>query len=123
MNNFDLTYILSEVNTLLPQLSNFVTQFNNLVLETSINVITDSSGNMSIDVPNNMTDAEADKISKRISIIDRLITNHSNKIQTLLDKGLNLEAETKIKDNNYTNSSDLIDKVKELNRLNAIYKH
>jgi hypothetical protein len=120
-SNIDLINIISEVNALLPQLSGFISQFNNIVAETNINVITDSSGDMSIDVPNTMSDVDADNISKRIGIVDRLINSQGSKISHLLEKGLSIEEKLRVDDPNY--SSQLMDKVKELKRLNASYKH
>lgn len=42
----DISEIITEVNTLLPQLANFINQFNTAVSQSEINVITDSIGNM-----------------------------------------------------------------------------
>jgi hypothetical protein len=55
----ELQVLLTEVNRLLPQLNTFITQFNNLVLEAGINVVTDASGTLSIDVPATMDDTIA----------------------------------------------------------------
>lgn len=117
----ELTTISLQIDRLLPQLSDFIDQFNNLVLTTNINVITDSSGNMSIDVPGNMSDSEADKISKRINIIDRIIITRGQEINDLLQKGLSVETRIKTQNSNYT--SQILDKVNEFKRLNASYKH
>jgi predicted component of type VI protein secretion system len=117
----ELTEIAMKINEMLPQLSDFIGQFNNVVSTTNINVITDSSGNMSIDVPVTMSDIEAEKISKRINIIDRLITLRGQEINDLLQKGLNLETKLKSQNPNYT--SQILAKVDEFNRLNFSYKH
>lgn len=117
----ELAEISLQIDKLLPQLSDFIDQFNNLVLTTNINVITDSSGNMSIDVPANMSDSEGDKISKRINIIDRLITTRGQEINDLLQKGLNVE--TRIRTNNSNYTSQILHQVNEFKRLNASYKH
>jgi predicted component of type VI protein secretion system len=117
----ELTEIAMKINEMLPQLSDFIGQFNNVVSTTNINVITDSSGNMSIDVPVTMSDIEAEKISKRINIIDRLITLRGQEINDLLQKGLNLETKLKAQNPNYT--SQILAKVDEFNRLNFSYKH
>jgi hypothetical protein len=117
----ELTEIAMKINEMLPQLSDFIGQFNNVVSTTNINVITDSSGNMSIDVPVTMPDIEAEKISKRINIIDRLITLRGQEINDLLQKGLNLETKLKAQNPNYT--SQILAKVDEFNRLNFSYKH
>jgi hypothetical protein len=117
----ELTEIAMKINEMLPQLSDFIGQFNNVVSTTNINVITDSSGIMSIDVPVTMSDIEAEKISKRINIIDRLITLRGQEINDLLQKGLNLETKLKSQNPNYT--SQILAKVDEFNRLNFSYKH
>src|SRR6516165_9825066 len=75
-----LTEIVSQINQLIPQLSDFINQFNNIIITKNINVITDSSGNLSIDIPFTMSDVEAEKISKKISII----TIQSQEINNLL---------------------------------------
>jgi predicted component of type VI protein secretion system len=117
----ELTEVAMKINELLPQLSDFIGQFNNVVSTTNINVITDTSGNMSIDVPVTMSDIEAEKISKRINIIDRLITLRGQEINDLLQKGLNLETKLKSQNPNYT--SQILAKVDEFNLLNSAYKH
>jgi hypothetical protein len=120
-SNMDISQIVTEINVLLPQLSDFINQFNNLVIQTGINVITDSAGNMDIDVPKNMSDSAATKISTRIGIIDRLIITRGQEINDLFQKGLEIEKNIKIEKPNYT--SELTDKITEFKRLNSIYKH
>jgi hypothetical protein len=117
----DLSEIVIKVNELIPQLSNFIYQFNNIVVENSINVITDTNGNMSLDVPSSMPDSKAEELSKRISIIDRLITTRGQEIDTLLHKGI--EIETRLKGQNPEFTSKILDKVHEFKRLNQSYKH
>ena len=45
-----------------------IDQFNTVVIQKSISIISDSCGNMSIDVPHDMLSKEADNVSKRITI-------------------------------------------------------
>ena len=113
--------IVSEVGKLLPQLSNFISQFDTTVVKTGVNVITDTAGSMSIDVPNSMSDVEANNISTRLGIIDRLIITRGQDINDLLQKGLALENKTRLTDPNYV--SQIADKVQEFKKLNASYKH
>ncbi len=117
----EFTEVMLKINELLPQFSDFISQFNNMVLTNNINVITDASGNMSLDVPGTMSDTDAETIGKRINIIDRLITLRAQEINDLLQKGLSLNAQLKKDDVNYT--SEILDKVNEFKRLNASYKH
>ena len=120
-SNIDITNIVSELNVLLPQLSDFINQFNSEVNQNGINVITDSTGNMSIDVPSNMPNVEAERISTRIGVIDRLITTRGQEINDLLQKGLSIENKLKIENPDYV--SQLSDKITEFKRLNNLYKH
>jgi hypothetical protein len=106
---------------MLPQLTDFIQQFNSVVQEYNINVISDSAGNMSIDVPSNMSDDLANHVSKKLGIIDKLINSHGTSINELLDKGLKIEGNLKKANPNY--SSVLLQKIEEFKLLNASYKH
>ena len=77
----DIRSILTELSSLLPQYSTFIGEFNDLVTQASINIIANSLGNMSIDVPSNMSATQAENISKRIGIIDRVIATLVNKFR------------------------------------------
>jgi hypothetical protein len=113
--------ILAELNSLLPQLSGFINNFNTTVNQFGINVVTDSTGNLSLDVPKEMPDAVSNKMSIRIGIIDRLITTKGQEINELLQKGINLENKLKMDNSHYV--SQLTDKIQEFKRLNSLYKH
>lgn len=120
-NGVDINNIVNEINSLLPQFADFIGQFNNLITQNGINVITDSVGNMSIDVPGNMSESDANKLSTRIGIIDRLITNHGTTLSDLFQKGLSLENKLKAENSSYI--SQLSDQYTEFNKLNSSYKH
>jgi hypothetical protein len=120
-SSMDISEIVTELNTLLPQLANFIDQFNTTVSQSGISVVTDSMGSMSIDVPQNMPDNVANNISTRIGIIDRLITTRGQEINDLFQKGVHLENKLKMENSNYV--SQLTDKIEEFKRLNSSYKH
>jgi len=113
--------IVAQINSLLPQLANFISQFNTTVIDNNITVITDSIGNMDITVPKSMSDEMANTVSTKIGIIDRLITTHGQNINDLLNKGIGLENKLKLENSNYV--SQLADKIEEFKRLNSSYKH
>jgi NADH-ubiquinone oxidoreductase chain 3 len=117
----DICEIVKEIDSLLPQLANFISQFNTTVSQSNINVVTDIAGNMNIDVPQSMSDEVANKVSTKIGIIDRLITTRGQDINDLLQKGLTLENKLKITDPNYV--SQIADRVEEFKKLNSSYKH
>jgi hypothetical protein len=120
-SNMDISEVVTELNALLPQLANFINQFNTTVSQSGISVVTDSMGNMSIDVPHNMPEDVANKLSTKIGIIDRLITTRGQEINDLFQKGTNLENKLKMENSNYV--SQLTDKIQEFKRLNSSYKH
>ncbi len=120
-SEISITEILSEINTLLPQLADFINQFNNVVNQSGINVVTDSAGNMEIDVPKDMSDSVANNLSTRIGIIDRLITTRGQEINALFQKGMEVEKGLKLDNPNYV--SQLTQKIEEFRRLNTLYKH
>ena len=113
--------ILTELSTMLPQFGDFINKFHTTVNQTGISVITDSTGNLSIDVPQNMSDDVANKITTKIGIIDRLITVKGQAINELLQKGIHLENKLKMENSNYV--SQLTDKIQEFKRLNSSYNH
>lgn len=115
-----LLEVISEVTNLLPQLANFISQFDATVLKSGVNVLTDTAGNMSIDVPNIMSDVEANKISTRLGIIDRLVNTRGQEINVLLQKGQEL---AKAKDVDSELVSLLQEKIREFKTLNEAYKH
>ena len=117
----NLTEIVSSITYMLPQLSGFIEQFNNVVQQFNVNVITDSFGNMSVDVPAHMSDSQANNVSKRLGIIDKLINSHGSSINELFQKGLKIEDGLKTTNPNY--SSKLTEKIAEFKLLNASYKH
>lgn len=120
-SSFELDFIVTEVNRLLPQLTEFINQFNNLVCDNHVNVITDASGNMSMDVPSSMGDTDAANISNRLSIIDRLITNHGITINDLFQKGISVEEKARASDPKYV--SRLTEQISAFKDLNNSYKH
>ena len=117
----ELFNIISELNTLLPQLADFINQFHIIVNQSGINVVTDVLGNMSIDVPKDMPDSVADNIGKRIGIIDRLITTRGQQINELLQNGLTIENRVKMENTKYI--SQLSDKIAEFKKLNDSFRH
>lgn len=117
----DLSAIVIEINRILPQLEGFISQFKTIIIDTGINVISDAQGNMSIDVPIDMSDSDANKISARIGVIDRLITTNGVSINDLFNKGLSIEESLKIKDPSY--SSQFTKEIAKFKALNGSYKH
>ena len=117
----ELLTIVTELNKLLPQLQGFILNFNQFITEHGLNVITDGSGQLSIDVPSSMSDTDIDKCVKKVGILDRLINNQFESINTIFTKGYDLEAN--IKKLNSEHLSLLTEKSKILTELKNSYKH
>ena len=106
---------------MLPVLQSFLEKFSNVVVENNINVITDSMGNMSIDVPSSMSEAKYTEVSQRIGIIDRIITTKGTEINDLFQKGKIIEDALKLEDSKYV--SQLSKQIQIFKELNNSYKH
>jgi len=120
-SQFDLTSIIADINGLLPQLSNFISQINTLVNQNNIQIIVDAAGNMSLDAPGSMTDLELNSLSKRINVIDALIASHKSNITTLFQQASNIENASKIADSSQV--SELASLSTRFDALKVSYKH
>ena len=105
----------------MPRLAGFINQFDTTVVQQSINVISDSEGNMSIEVPSAMSEAVAGEVKLRIQTLDRLINTQGSTIKDLLNKGLGLQNKINMLDPSY--KSEIFKQVTEFNKLNSLFKH
>lgn len=113
--------IVEQITALLPQLSNFIDQFNKVIIENDVNIFSDSNGNFSADVLKSMSEEQSDKIVKRIGIIDSLIDSHKTTISDLFSRGSALEKDIKI--NNPSFKSPLLEKAIEFRKISKSYQH
>jgi hypothetical protein len=117
----DILGIVNELSRLLPQLNDFINQFNNQIITNNINVITDTAGNLSIEVPDTITEAKSKLISSRVSLLDNLIQNHLEKSEGLIHEGI--LAEEKLMDKEPEYETKLTPFVSEFNKLRSSYRH
>lgn len=117
----DIPALEAQLANLLPQLSDLIGQFNQTVSTYSINIVIDTSGGMILDLPDTIPDADANIISKRMGILDRVIRSQTDYINTLVNQGLSIEASLRQDHHNYT--SQILNKVNEFNRIKASYGH
>jgi len=116
-----LTDAILAVSKAMPQLSGFINQFDTIVVKQGINVITDTEGNLSMEVPSAMSDAVAKEVSLRINILDRLINTQGSEIKDLLEKGLGLQNKINMVDPSY--KSEIFNQITEFKKLNSSYNH
>jgi hypothetical protein len=116
-----ISEIVTDIDKFLPQLAHFISHFNTTVTQHGITVITDTIGNMSIEVPQNISEEAGIQLSNRVGVIDRLITTRSQEISDLLQKGAVLENKLKLDNSQYV--SQLTDRMQEYKRLISSYKH
>lgn len=117
----ELTTLMNQIDVIIPQLSDFISQFHSIITENSINIITDTQANMSMEVPGNMPDEKAVYLKKKLEIIDRLIGTKAGEVEDLLKKGSDLELS--IKKDNPQYKSVILDKLTEFNKLKSSYRH
>jgi NADH-ubiquinone oxidoreductase chain 3 len=106
----ELDGIIAELNRLLPQLATFISRFNQTIVGTGINIVTDALGNLGIDVLADMDDNTAQQIANRVELIDSLIRNHVSRIRELLTRAI--EIERQISESN----GDYVSKLTEIKR-------
>ena len=80
-------YALNEdmVSTL-KHMKKMVEELENIKRTDNVKYIVDKEGNMSIDIPNSMSDDKANTLSKRIGIIDRLYNTQYKHYEELVNK-------------------------------------
>ena len=119
LNN--LESITSEIDRIMPQLSQFITQFYDLIESNNVNVITDGKRNLSIDVPNEMATDVAERLSTRIGVMDRLINTHKDSLTDLFQRGSEIENTIKTDNQNFT--SKLNERASAFEVLKHSYRH
>jgi len=117
----ELDGLIASLNQIIPQLSGFVSQFNDIQIANDVKVLSDSIGNMYLDVPASMPKPFENMLTTRLGIIDRLCNTHGQSITQLLDKGRLLEEQLRLQDPHYT--SKLSGHIAEFARLSNAFKH
>lgn len=98
--------IITELDRVLLQLNSFVDHFHSFVNKSGINVITDASGSLGIDVSVSVDDITAQNYANRINVIDGLINNHIHNIESLLHRGSYLENQIRELNSDYVSQLD-----------------
>lgn len=117
----ELSTIILSIGSHMSELTTFIHRFETTVVETGINVISDSEGNLSLDVPGTMAEDVAKRLSTRINIIDSLITKRQSDISDLIQKGLSLQNKINLVDPSY--KSGILNQITEFEKLRNSYKH
>jgi NADH-ubiquinone oxidoreductase chain 5 len=94
-----ITDIVSEINRLIPQLQGFINSYTQYITSNEITVIVENN-NLSIEI-NNVSNEIAQEHLTRIQVLDRLINNHIDNINQLLERGSTIEEALHNQDNNY----------------------
>lgn len=117
----DLAGVLTEINKILPQFEHFIGLFYTTVSQADVNIIVDANSNMSMDVPVNMSEQDAEKLSKRLNIIDTIINSRGAELEDLFKQGNQIEKGLSQQNPNF--KSEILEKATEFNKLKDSYKH
>lgn len=122
MEKFEsLNAIVLELGKLLPQLDTFISNWNETIITFNINVITDGTGELSLEVPSNMDDDTISTCRKKIGVLDSLIRDRFENVNSIINKGYLIEAD--IKKTNVDFESRLVEQSKILKELQNSFKH
>jgi hypothetical protein len=116
-----INQIVEETNRLLGQLSGFITNFNNILINAGVNTCSTPGGDFYIDAPGHIPESELTNVTKKLGIVDRLIHDHHQSISDLFKKGAGLESSIKKVDPSYT--SPLGDQMARFKSISSSYKH
>ena len=116
-----LSTIIDESNRLLSQLDSFINRFNSFIMDSNINIITDTQGNMSMDIPSSIDDNTVAVHTNRVHTLDNLIRNHVNRLEQLIVRGNSLENDILYIDSGYNTQFQYISD--RLTYLKNKYKH
>ena len=118
-SSLDIPSLIADIASHLTQYKSFIQNFNETVNANHINVITDTYDNMSLEVPNDMTNKVSEQLTKKVHILDGLIKSRQSSLTELFAKVSPF--------NEKVNDSELISKLTELSDnfklLKESYKH
>lgn len=117
--NCDLDVVITNLNHYIPQFSRFISDI--LEVQSKYNVtIVDQLGNLSLDVPENMSEAMQEEVVKKVRVLDSICLQRSMDIDAELEKGKAIENLIKQKNPNY--SSKISGQIAEFARLRGAFK-
>lgn len=114
-----LVPFILQLDSLIPEISGFIAQFNSLIQDNSLNVITDVQGNLMVDAPGDMSDKDSEFFGKKVGVLDRIINCKLDEADKLIEQGKAMEKEIK----NSKESSQVLAKINELKGLKKQYGH
>lgn len=114
---------LQMLTTHMSQMDLFINNFNTLIVDNDVNVISTVDQSIYIDAPNKMPQDKAEDIAKRLNIIDRLISTKREEIDNLFKEAWRLEGSLNKDKSDSSNASLIQKKLEDFQKLNAKYKH
>ena len=115
----DLNTVIANLNHYIPQFSKFINDI--LAVQVKYNVtIMDILGNLSVDVPLNMSQATEEEVVKKIRVLDSLCLQRSMDIEAELAKGRSIENLIKLQNSSY--KSQISGQIAEFARLKGAFK-
>lgn len=90
-NSVETNQLIWDIDRFLSQIRGFIDRFNNLIITNNINVIQDVNGNLSFDVPADMNDELAQRLSNTIDLINSLIHARVHELELLFESASQLE--------------------------------
>lgn len=83
--------LFRDIDRFLSQIRGFIDRFNNLIITNNINVIQDVNGDLSFDVPADMDDELAQRLSNTMDLINSLIHDRVHELELLFESAYQIE--------------------------------
>jgi hypothetical protein len=115
-----LTEMCNNIDSLLPRLGKYIQQFNSEANIADVLPGIADAGNIFVDSPVNMSDADATKIANRLDILHNIIKTTGSEIKELFSQAKTIESSIKP---NVGISSRITSQATAFESLKSSYKH
>jgi len=115
----DLFTVISNLNHYIPQFGKFIGDILEIQVKYNVTIV-DQLGNLSVDVPQNMSQSIVEEVVKKIRVLDSLCIQRSIDIEAEFTKGRSIENLIKLQNSNY--KSQISGQIAEFARLNGAFK-
>lgn len=116
-NISQLASIIPEIRSNLDQYTNWINNFNNLLITNKLGATINSVGTIMIDAPSSMSDEILHNLKNRVRVLDGVIKQREGDIKSLLDQAIELKSKIK---NSTTSTTPSITTTNNINNISSL---